>query len=892
MTPIPRRALPVTALPDLRRYDLHRAGLRMSRSLPDADGTGFGQIVDFVARGRLGRAALAPAVPAGWLQDRHAGQLEGFLYSAEASEALAAGVLAGLGAPAWPEGFAPGLLGAALGVDAPSQTLRRVLLGRDVLRPRPRGPVPLPAPDDVDKLNKLAVAGIFDALSRVAANAAQRPRPWADAVVTSISEGCAGDSVTVVGSGFGTDEPDDVLLLCPVSPEGHVAATITSWSETTVEATLPAGVRRGCAGFVQVPRDGGNLSGAMEYLAGVMVQVLGPAAAESARRLRTAAGSVQLPRPDCSHPSAMAFTGGPPELVYFSANGGSGTVPVDPGDNVSLAWDVPGAAEVFVTRRNSPDPAQGPFGASSGILVDGPEDDGDELVYELSGSNVCGTVTAQVRLVARGAWALVLSGGGAKGAFEVGAVRCLTELGYEFDMFVGTSVGALNAAKLAESEAQSLVELESLWLGLTKLGDFFQARDWFATLSPILQSLFRASTGSGLGMAAAEYAHSWFTRRVLGTAAQAWGIPGLAVTMLTSFIPTAQNVIDVVRLKQAVDAAMSAESLYDPAPLIQLIADHLDEAKIASSGKTLRVVLADLGRGRRVLVDETGNLDSGRYLGLHRGVLASASIPVAVPPVGDVRSSRTVDLGGVSIPLATQTDWYADGGVVQNAPIAEAVAAGATRVVAVLCSPQEVERLDLDPLKVEPVVAAARAADMLLTDLQREETSPWRGWQVPVRIIAPEFLVHDTLTVDPGLIRINMAYGYLRAFDELGPTAASRAELWQLTRTITLLRLDAWATEFRVSGRYPDNALVKEDLRVVPSAEALQHVRVVKREICQAVTRRRALTGDIGLPPQPDQWWLEFEEHVWQPIMADPWQEFGYDPTTNTPVPAEPPPQP
>jgi len=45
--------------------------------------------------------------------------------------------------------------------------------------------------------------------------------------------------------------------------------------------------------------------------------------------------------------------------------------------------------------------------------------------------------------------AFVLSGGGARGAFQVGALKALLEAGYQPDLLVGTSVGAINSAYLA-----------------------------------------------------------------------------------------------------------------------------------------------------------------------------------------------------------------------------------------------------------------------------------------------------------------------------------------------------------------------------------------------------------------------------------------------------------
>lgn len=48
--------------------------------------------------------------------------------------------------------------------------------------------------------------------------------------------------------------------------------------------------------------------------------------------------------------------------------------------------------------------------------------------------------------------ALVLSGGGAKGAYEAGCIRALQELGYEFDLVCGTSIGALNGLLVAQKD--------------------------------------------------------------------------------------------------------------------------------------------------------------------------------------------------------------------------------------------------------------------------------------------------------------------------------------------------------------------------------------------------------------------------------------------------------
>lgn len=65
--------------------------------------------------------------------------------------------------------------------------------------------------------------------------------------------------------------------------------------------------------------------------------------------------------------------------------------------------------------------------------------------------------------------AFVLSGGAALGAVQVGMLKALQADGVRADLIVGTSVGAINAAWIAESAAgYRLDELETLWLSLRR----------------------------------------------------------------------------------------------------------------------------------------------------------------------------------------------------------------------------------------------------------------------------------------------------------------------------------------------------------------------------------------------------------------------------------------
>jgi NTE family protein len=78
--------------------------------------------------------------------------------------------------------------------------------------------------------------------------------------------------------------------------------------------------------------------------------------------------------------------------------------------------------------------------------------------------------------------ALVMSGGGAKGAFEVGAVDTLVrERRMDFQVIAGVSVGALNALMLAQGRgpdglAEQVEELKRVWLGIGSAREIYRDR--------------------------------------------------------------------------------------------------------------------------------------------------------------------------------------------------------------------------------------------------------------------------------------------------------------------------------------------------------------------------------------------------------------------------------
>ncbi len=93
--------------------------------------------------------------------------------------------------------------------------------------------------------------------------------------------------------------------------------------------------------------------------------------------------------------------------------------------------------------------------------------------------------------MARKRVAVVLGGGGARGALQVGALRALLEANIQPDMLIGTSVGALNAGALATYGLNKvgLARLEDAWRD-AKDADILPSQSWWA----LMRSLFRRTS--------------------------------------------------------------------------------------------------------------------------------------------------------------------------------------------------------------------------------------------------------------------------------------------------------------------------------------------------------------------------------------------------------------
>jgi NTE family protein len=202
--------------------------------------------------------------------------------------------------------------------------------------------------------------------------------------------------------------------------------------------------------------------------------------------------------------------------------------------------------------------------------------------------------------------ALVLQGGGALGAYQVGAFQALDEAGYAPEWFAGTSIGAINAAIMAGNPpARRLAKLEEFWATICRT----------MPLSAPSRSLPR------------RVFNAWSAWQTM-----ALGQPGFFTWH--SLSPW---------LAQPGTAA--AISFYDTRELRSTLEHVVDLDRINQGAVRLSLGAVEIRSGRQVYFDNTR-----QKIG-YEHIMASGALPPAFPPV---------EVDGT---------WYWDGGIVSNTPL-------------------------------------------------------------------------------------------------------------------------------------------------------------------------------------------------------------------------------
>lgn len=214
---------------------------------------------------------------------------------------------------------------------------------------------------------------------------------------------------------------------------------------------------------------------------------------------------------------------------------------------------------------------------------------------------------------------LVLSGGGARGAFQVGALHELYRNGLQqFDAIVGTSVGALNGALVAQGKIPELVQV---WDKLYNSPELVYN-------SPYLKD---------------GKFHIW------GGLLDMWS--------RVKHTPWPRLFFESEYLQKALAAAVARPAVLNMQPLQELIDEHIIPAHITAD---FMVGVTSLRTGEVIAMH--ANRFSSDY-DLKLAILASTVIPVAMPPVPMIQYlgktySDMVDGGIRTIsPLGAALDW-------------------------------------------------------------------------------------------------------------------------------------------------------------------------------------------------------------------------------------------
>jgi NTE family protein len=243
----------------------------------------------------------------------------------------------------------------------------------------------------------------------------------------------------------------------------------------------------------------------------------------------------------------------------------------------------------------------------------------------------CRNVTASGRTAVEYNLGLVLTGGGARGAYQVGVLKWIARHypDIHVPILTGVSAGAVNAAALAAapgSLAQAVDGLEHLWRGLT-VEDVFRVDPW---------SLIRNSIGWGL-------------RLVSGGAQGAPRVRGLLDTQ-----PLRELLQDVL-------APVDGE--------ITMIDYNIGMDKL----KAVAIITTSYTTGQTVVFLKGTDIRPWRrpqrktVMGpiTIEMIMASAALPIFFP---------AVQIG---------SEWYGDGGIRLAAPLSPALHLGADRILAI-----------------------------------------------------------------------------------------------------------------------------------------------------------------------------------------------------------------
>lgn len=277
--------------------------------------------------------------------------------------------------------------------------------------------------------------------------------------------------------------------------------------------------------------------------------------------------------------------------------------------------------------------------------------------------------------------ALVLSGGGARGAYEAGVVSQLYANGETFDIICGTSIGAINGSLIAQRPNADT--LRNIWNAISKVG--------------VIKEIPFVQAGQKVLTDLEAVQHDGDLKKI--------GDLLHTVSDAGPLFPVSQ--------------ALSITGGLDPAPVTAFLQSNLNYAQVQlplifattnlTNGSSQVFYWFPTGwPGAAAFVAAEPDAIAVSGINYAEAVRSSGSIPIAFPPVAIS-----------ALPARLAGSQFVDGGVANNTPIGQAIHAGATHVTVVFMDPAT-DAADHYPSGNLIQIAAACYAVMSQTILQAD----------------------------------------------------------------------------------------------------------------------------------------------------------------------------
>ncbi|HEY3942276.1 MAG TPA: patatin-like phospholipase family protein [Acidimicrobiales bacterium] len=448
----------------------------------------------------------------------------------------------------------------------------------------------------------------------------------------------------------------------------------------------------------------------------------------------------------------------------------------------------------------------------------------------------------------RGRTAFVLAGGGAKGAFEAGAIRYLVEeRAITPDVVTAASAGAIAGSVIAQARTpEEFVlrarQLRDDLLAMTHTELLFGTQPWMA-------ALHGTRLGTAIDQLLTDRTRPPAPEDGLGpTVGGVPTAPGSGRRAIAAGLALLRTLPRLRRARRGLRG--NAGSIMTLEPLAEALRlggpsgiHRVDPALIARPGLDLRLAVTALQAGRLRYVTGSGDIVEDDALtpvagagagpvDLIEAVIASSSVPMVFPPR----------------PLAD--DVYVDGGVLQNIPVLPALRLGADRIFAVVAVPleQPPDRRDYTTANAIDVFLRALSA-IAFSERQKADVAQPLPPGATLTVIDPTVDVVGPFEVSQGLMLLDMDYGWCRAADLLAEVSdATRAAGVDATDAIVTARTLAWHREEELWARGR------------ASGPDLDPLLKLKQTVRDALTERRSL--GLPVPKDADAWWRNFEVHA------------------------------